>query len=419
MLADYGQIVPAALLDPPFGALNLHPSLLPRHRGASPIPAAIVAGDRETGVTLMRMDAGLDTGPIVAVERLPLDRVRDGARARGAPRRASPPTCSPGRWSRGCAATCRRRPSPTDGATLTRPLRREDGRLDPSLPATDLERRVRAYLPWPGTFLEADGERLVVGAASVAAIATGRRARPPRARRRPAGVHDDRRTPRARARHAAGPPADVRSGLPAGPPPGPGLIGLVSHSSSAAALASPRPAPVSESTAMEDDATATTTVARPGIGGVTPEDLEAWFTERGHPAYRARQVLDAAWKGRRDRVRGDPDAPGRPAGRARGGVPLRHRGRARGARGRRRPDREGAAHARRRTARRVGPDALPGPRRIARAPHAVHQLAGRLRGRLPVLRDRRARLRPGPRDRRDRRPGPPRRAGCWRPTGSA
>ena len=55
----------AALLDPPFGALNLHPSLLPRHRGASPIPAAILAGDRETGVTLMRMDAGLDTGPIV------------------------------------------------------------------------------------------------------------------------------------------------------------------------------------------------------------------------------------------------------------------------------------------------------------------------------------------------------------------
>ena len=56
--------------------------------------------------------------------------------------------------------------------------------------------------------------------------------------------------------------------------------------------------PVSESMAMEDDATATTTVARPGIGGVTPEDLEAWFTERGHPAYRARQVLDAAWGGR-------------------------------------------------------------------------------------------------------------------------
>ena len=73
VLADYGQIVPAALLELPYGALNLHPSLLPRHRGASPIPAAILAGDVETGVTLMRMDKGLDTGPIVAVRGTPLD----------------------------------------------------------------------------------------------------------------------------------------------------------------------------------------------------------------------------------------------------------------------------------------------------------------------------------------------------------
>ena len=72
MLADYGRIVPAALLGVEHGALNLHPSLLPRHRGATPIPAAILAGDAETGVTLMRMDAGLDTGPIVAQERVAL-----------------------------------------------------------------------------------------------------------------------------------------------------------------------------------------------------------------------------------------------------------------------------------------------------------------------------------------------------------
>ncbi len=73
VLADYGQIVPAALLDAPArGMLNLHPSLLPRHRGATPIPAAILAGDRETGVTLIRMDAGLDTGPLIATEAVPL-----------------------------------------------------------------------------------------------------------------------------------------------------------------------------------------------------------------------------------------------------------------------------------------------------------------------------------------------------------
>jgi methionyl-tRNA formyltransferase len=72
VLADYGQIVPAPILELEHGALNLHPSLLPRHRGASPIPATILAGDTETGVTLIRMDPGLDTGDIVAVERVPL-----------------------------------------------------------------------------------------------------------------------------------------------------------------------------------------------------------------------------------------------------------------------------------------------------------------------------------------------------------
>jgi methionyl-tRNA formyltransferase len=172
VLADYGQIVPAALLDPPFGALNLHPSLLPRHRGASPIPAAILAGDRETGVTLMRMDRGLDTGPIVAAERVSLagsetapeleDRLANVAAVLLS--RAIDP------WlGRELVAN----PQPADGATLTRPLRREDGRLDPTRPAAELERRVRAYLPWPGTFLERDGERLVVGAASVAASRPG------------------------------------------------------------------------------------------------------------------------------------------------------------------------------------------------------------------------------------------------------
>ena len=172
LLADYGQIVPAALLEPPFGALNLHPSLLPRHRGASPVPAAILADDRETGVTLMRMDRGLDTGPIVAVERLPLagSETAPELEERLAILAAALLDRSLDPWLRGeLVATAQA----ADGATMTRPLRREDGRLDPARPATELERRVRAYLPWPGTFLEADGERLVVGAASVAASAVG------------------------------------------------------------------------------------------------------------------------------------------------------------------------------------------------------------------------------------------------------
>ena len=84
VLADYGQLVPPSLLDLPHGALNLHPSLLPRHRGATPIPAAILAGDAETGVSLMRMDEGLDTGPIVAQQASAADGARNGAGPRGA-----------------------------------------------------------------------------------------------------------------------------------------------------------------------------------------------------------------------------------------------------------------------------------------------------------------------------------------------
>jgi len=172
VLADYGQIVPAALLALRHGALNLHPSLLPRHRGASPIPATILAGDRVTGVTLMRMDRGLDTGPIVAVERLTLDgtEAAPALEARLADLAAGLLDRSLGPWLGGELPAI---PQPDAGATLTRPLRREDGRLDPSRPAAELERWVRAYAPWPGTFLDAGGERLVVTDASIVPSAPG------------------------------------------------------------------------------------------------------------------------------------------------------------------------------------------------------------------------------------------------------
>ena len=172
VLADYGQIVPPPLLDLPHGALNLHPSLLPRFRGASPIPAAILAGDAETAVTLMRMDAGLDTGPIVAQVRVPLDGAETAPEleARLAALGGSLLERSLEGW---IAGTLRAVPQSDEGVVLTRPLRREDGRLDPALPATALERAVRAYRPWPGTFLELGGERLVVDAASVAPSAAG------------------------------------------------------------------------------------------------------------------------------------------------------------------------------------------------------------------------------------------------------
>ena len=168
VLADYGQIVPAALLDVGRGALNLHPSLLPRHRGATPIPAAILAGDTETGVTLMRMDEGLDSGPIVARTVVPLiaGETAPDLEARLAEVAADLLGEDVGPWLRG---EIEARPQPAEGVTMTRPLLREDGRLDVSRSATELERQVRAYQPWPGSFVDTPLGRLIVWSAKPAA----------------------------------------------------------------------------------------------------------------------------------------------------------------------------------------------------------------------------------------------------------
>jgi methionyl-tRNA formyltransferase len=167
VLADYGRLVPAAILDlPRHGAVNLHPSLLPRHRGAAPVAAAILAGDAATGVTLMRMDAGLDTGPIVAQRSIALegDEVAPTLEARLATLAADLLVESLPGWVAGRLVA---RPQPESGATLTRPLRRSDAWLDPARPAVELERQVRAYQPWPGSWTEVDGGRVVVWAATV------------------------------------------------------------------------------------------------------------------------------------------------------------------------------------------------------------------------------------------------------------
>jgi methionyl-tRNA formyltransferase len=173
ILADYGQIVPQALLDAfPSGLLNVHPSLLPRHRGASPIPAAILAGDRETGVSIIEMDAGLDTGAIVAsmrwqlsgTETAPELQARASREGAALLRRTIPA------WLSGSIVA---RAQADMGVTLTRPLRRSDGRLDPDGPAIVLERQVRAFQPWPGSFVETPGGRLIVWRAAAAPAAAG------------------------------------------------------------------------------------------------------------------------------------------------------------------------------------------------------------------------------------------------------
>ena len=173
VLADYGQIVPPALLDlPAHGILNVHPSLLPRHRGASPIQATIAAGDERAGVTIMHMDEGLDTGPIVAIADWPTSgkETAPELEKRAANEGATLLTATLGEWLQG---EIRPQPQAAEGVTLTRRLRRGDATLDPERGVRELERQVRAQLPWPGSSVETAAGRLTVHRASVAPSASG------------------------------------------------------------------------------------------------------------------------------------------------------------------------------------------------------------------------------------------------------
>ena len=167
VVAAYGQILPAsALAIPPHGCLNVHGSLLPRHRGASPVAAALLAGDAETGVTIMLMDEGLDTGPILTLRREPIraDDTTLSLTTRLSEAGAELLVETLPRWLAGQIT-----PTPQDEgeATLTRLLRKEDGAIDWARPAVEIERQVRAYHPWPGAFaVDEGGERLVIRAAT-------------------------------------------------------------------------------------------------------------------------------------------------------------------------------------------------------------------------------------------------------------
>ncbi len=158
VVAAYGLILPPAMLTAPRrGCLNIHASLLPRWRGAGPIQAAVLAGDVETGVTIMPMDAGLDTGDMLLREAVPIGPrttaagLHDALSAMGARLilraldEAPPPVLQP-----------------EAGATYAPKLTRDDGRLDWTRSAAELDRQVRALNPWPGTWTVLDGETLKV-----------------------------------------------------------------------------------------------------------------------------------------------------------------------------------------------------------------------------------------------------------------
>jgi methionyl-tRNA formyltransferase len=162
VVAAFGQILRSEVLQlPARGCVNLHASLLPRHRGAAPIPAAILAGDTETGITLMRMDEGVDTGPILAQEKL-IVAADDTALSLGAQLAELAGTTVERHLPSFSLGELPERRQPDAGATYAPPLRKADGRLNFALSAISLERRVRAFHPWPGTFAIWQGEPLKV-----------------------------------------------------------------------------------------------------------------------------------------------------------------------------------------------------------------------------------------------------------------
>lgn len=162
VVCAYGKILRKEILDiPPLGCINVHASLLPRWRGASPIQAAILSGDEKTGITIMKMDEGLDTGPLLAqkeVEILPEDTagsLEERLALVGADLLVKVlPAYLNGK--------IQPEPQPKNGETYAPLIKKEDGWLDFSKPAEYLARQIRAYHPWPGCFALMDGSLLKI-----------------------------------------------------------------------------------------------------------------------------------------------------------------------------------------------------------------------------------------------------------------
>jgi methionyl-tRNA formyltransferase len=174
VVAAFGQILrPEVLTLPQHGCVNIHASLLPRHRGAAPIQAAILAGDTETGITIMLMDEGIDTGPMLARRAIEISPADTGGSLfeklsvmGGELLLETLP-----RYLNG---EIRPQPQPAEGATYAPMLKKEDGLLDFTRPAAELERKIRAFQPWPGAFMPWQGGPLKIHRAHVADRETGK-----------------------------------------------------------------------------------------------------------------------------------------------------------------------------------------------------------------------------------------------------
>jgi methionyl-tRNA formyltransferase len=164
VVAAYGLILPQAVLDAPkHGCLNIHASLLPRWRGAAPIHRAILAGDAETGVTIMQMEAGLDTGPMLAVAKTPIDDKSTGELTEelaelGANLMVEVLADLPGHAPK---------VQPDEGVTYAHKIDKAETRIDWNHSAEEIERQIRAFAPAPGAWFEYEGERCKVLAAEL------------------------------------------------------------------------------------------------------------------------------------------------------------------------------------------------------------------------------------------------------------
>jgi len=162
VVAAYGLILPQAILDiPRLGCINLHGSVLPRWRGAAPIQRAILAGDFESGVTIIQMEAGLDTGPMLAMETVSIgDRATAQAfhdqLAELAAKMVVPTV------DRLAEGEIEAMPQPDDGAVYAHKIEKSEGRIDWRQPAIAIDRQIRALNPWPGCWTELDDQRLRV-----------------------------------------------------------------------------------------------------------------------------------------------------------------------------------------------------------------------------------------------------------------